>query len=40
MHEGQTIEVIGNEKFKKEKFGNIDIKKLEGNNKFENVSFG
>ena len=36
----RIFEVIGNEKFKKEKFGNIDIKKLEGNIKFENVSFG
>ena len=36
----RIFEVIGNEKFKKEKFGNIDIKKLEGNIKFDNVSFG
>ena len=36
----RIFEVIGNEKFKKEKFGNLDIKKLEGNIKFDNVSFG
>ena len=36
----RIFEVIENNKFKKEKFGNLDIKKLEGNIKFENVCFG
>ena len=36
----RIFEVIDNEKFKKEKFGNVEIKKLEGNIIFENVSFG
>lgn len=36
----RVYEVIDDEKFKKEKFGNIEIKKLEGNITFENVSFG
>ena len=36
----RIFEVIDNEKFKKEKFGNLDIKKLEGNIKFDNVCFG
>ena len=36
----RVFEVIDNEKFEKEKFGNVEIKKLEGNITFENVSFG
>jgi len=36
----RVFEVIDDEKFKKEKFGNTKIKKLEGNITFENVSFG
>ena len=36
----RVFEVIDNVKFKKEKFGNIEIKKLDGNIIFENVSFG
>lgn len=36
----RVFEVIDNEKFKKEEFGNVEIKKLEGNITFENVSFG
>lgn len=36
----RVYEVIENDKFKKETFGNIQIKKLKGNIKFENVSFG
>lgn len=36
----RVFEVIDNVKFKKEKFGNVEIKKLDGNIIFENVSFG
>lgn len=36
----RVFEVIDNVKFKKEKFGNVEIKKLEGNIIFKNVSFG
>ena len=36
----RIFEVIENNKFKKEKFGNLDIKKLEGNIRFDNVCFG
>ena len=36
----RVYEVIENDKFKKEKFGNITIKKLDGFIKFENVVFG
>lgn len=36
----RIYEVIENDKFKKEKFGNVEIKKLEGNIKFNNVTFG
>lgn len=36
----RIYEVIDNDKFAKEHFGNIDIKKLEGNIKFQNVTFG
>jgi ABC-type multidrug transport system fused ATPase/permease subunit len=36
----RVYEVIENDKFKKEQFGDIKIKKLEGNIKFKNVSFG
>lgn len=36
----RVFEVIDNYKFKKEKFGNLEIKKLEGNIIFKNVSFG
>lgn len=36
----RVFEVIDDVKFKKEKFGNIEITKLEGNILFENVSFG
>ena len=36
----RIYEVIENDKFEKEKFGNLDIKKLEGNIKFNNVDFG
>ena len=36
----RIFEVISNEKFKKEKFGNLDIKKLEGDIRFDSVSFG
>ena len=35
----RVFEVIDNVKFKKEKFGNVEIKKLDGNIIFENVSF-
>lgn len=35
----RIYEVIDNEKFKKETFGNIEIKKLNGNIKFKNVTF-
>lgn len=35
----RIYEVIENNKFEKEKFGTIDIKKLSGNIKFNNVSF-
>ena len=36
----RVYEVIENNKFKKEKFGNIEIKKLNGSIKFDKVSFG
>ena len=36
----RVFEIIDNVKFKKEKFGNVEIKKLDGNIIFENVSFG
>ena len=36
----RVYEVIENDKFKKEKFGNIEIKKLNGSIRFENVVFG
>lgn len=36
----RVFEVIDNVKFKKEKFGNVEIKKLDGNIIFKNVSFG
>lgn len=36
----RIYEVIENKKFDKEKFGLLDIKKLNGNIKFEDVSFG
>lgn len=36
----RIFEVIENKKFKKEKFGKKEIKKLSGNIKFKNVSFG
>lgn len=36
----RIYEVIENDKFEKEKFGTLDIKKLEGNIIFDNVSFG
>ena len=36
----RVFEVIEDAKFKKETFGNVEIKKLEGNIIFENVSFG
>ena len=36
----RIYEVIENDKFKKEKFGNKEIKKLNGSIKFENVVFG
>ena len=36
----RIYEVIENDTFEKEKFGTIDIKKLEGNIKFKNVEFG
>ena len=36
----RVYEVIENDKFKKEKFGNIEIRKLNGSIKFENVVFG
>lgn len=36
----RVYEVIENNKFKKEKFGDIEIKKLSGSIKFENVIFG
>lgn len=35
----RVYEVIENDKFKKEKFGKIEIPKLEGNIKFQNVDF-
>lgn len=36
----RVYEVIENDKFKKEQFGDIEIKKLSGSIKFENVAFG
>lgn len=36
----RIYEVIGNERFAKENFGDIKLQKLEGNIKFENVVFG
>ena len=36
----RIYEVIENNKFEKEKFGNLNIKKLDGNIKFDNVDFG
>ena len=36
----RIYEVIESNKFEKEKFGSLDIKKLEGNIKFDNVDFG
>ena len=36
----RVYEVIENDKFKKEKFGNIEIKKLNGSIRLENVVFG
>jgi len=36
----RVYEVIENDKFKKEKFGTLEIPKLSGNIKFENVEFG
>lgn len=36
----RIFEIIGNMKFKKEKFGNKSIEKLSGNIKFKNVKFG
>ena len=35
----RIYEVIENDKFKKEQFGDIEVKKIEGNIKFKNVSF-
>ena len=35
----RVYEVIENDKFKKEQFGNIEVGKIEGNIKFKNVSF-
>lgn len=35
----RIFEVIEDEKFSKEKFGDLEVKKLEGNIKFENVGF-
>ncbi len=35
----RVFEVIGDEKFKKEKFGDIEIKRLNGDIKFDNVTF-
>lgn len=35
----RIYEVIDDERFKKEKFGNIEVKKLNGNIKFDNVTF-
>ena len=35
----RIYEVIENNKFKKEQFGDIEVKKIEGNIKFKNVSF-
>lgn len=35
----RIYEVIENDKFKKEQFGNIEVGKIEGNIKFKNVSF-
>ena len=37
---GRIFEIIENKKFKKEKFGKKQIKKLTGNIKFKNVKFG
>lgn len=37
---GRVYEVIGDERFKKEKFGTTSIPKLNGNIEFKNVSFG
>ena len=37
---GRIFEIIDNKKFKKEKFGKKQIKKLSGNIKFKNVKFG
>jgi ABC-type bacteriocin/lantibiotic exporter with double-glycine peptidase domain len=37
---GRVFEVIGDDKFKKEHFGDKHLNKLEGNIKFANVSFG
>lgn len=36
----RIYEVIDNEKFEKEKFGSVKVEKLQGNIKFDNVSFG
>ena len=36
----RIYEIIENKKFDKEKFGSLNIKKLNGNIKFDNVSFG
>ena len=36
----RIYEVIENNKFEKEKFGSLNIKKLDGNIKFDNVDFG
>ena len=36
----RVYEIIGNDKFKKEKFGTTSIEKLNGNIEFRNVSFG
>lgn len=36
----RVYEVIGDDKFKKEKFGNVEIQKMTGDIKFNNVTFG
>ncbi len=36
----RIYEIIGDDKFEKEKFGNLSVKKLTGNIKFDNVTFG
>ena len=40
VYANRVFVIIDNVKFKKEKFGNVEIKKLDGNIIFENVSFG